>query len=60
VFVTDQPDGDLAVLERRHRQRARVEDRMRAAKATGLGNLPLDRWRRAGLLAARRPAALTS
>ena len=30
----------------RHRQRARVEDRIRAAKATGLSNLPFDRWRR--------------
>jgi hypothetical protein len=46
VFVTDQPDGDLAVLELRHRQRARVEDRIRGAKATGLRNLPFDRWRR--------------
>jgi Transposase DDE domain group 1 len=35
VFLTDQPDGDLAGLELRHRQRARVEDRIRAAKATG-------------------------
>jgi hypothetical protein len=46
VFVTDQPDPDLAGLELRHRQRARVEDRIRAAKATGLANLPFDRWRR--------------
>ena len=46
VFLTDQPDPDIAVLELRHRQRARVEDRIRAAKATGLGNLPFDRWRR--------------
>jgi Transposase DDE domain group 1 len=46
VFLTDQPDGDLATLELRHRQRARVEDRIRAAKATGLANLPFDRWRR--------------
>jgi hypothetical protein len=46
VFVTDQPDPDLARLELRHRQRARVEDRIRAAKATGLQNLPFDRWRR--------------
>jgi Transposase DDE domain group 1 len=36
----------LARLELRHRQRARVEDRIRAAKATGLGNLPFDRLRR--------------
>jgi hypothetical protein len=27
-------------------ERARVEDRIRAAKATGLSNLPFDRWRR--------------
>jgi hypothetical protein len=46
VFLTDQPDPDLAVLELRHRQRARVEDRIRAAKATGLANLPFDLWRR--------------
>jgi hypothetical protein len=46
VFLTDQPDPDLAALELRHRQRARVEDRIRAAKATGLSNLPFDRWRR--------------
>jgi hypothetical protein len=46
VFVTDQADPEIAVLELRHRQRARVEDRIRAAKATGLQNLPFDRWRR--------------
>jgi hypothetical protein len=46
VFLTDQSDPDLARLELRHRQRARVEDRIRAAKATGLANLPFDRWRR--------------
>jgi Transposase DDE domain group 1 len=46
VFLTDQADPDLARLELRHRQRARVEDRIRAAKATGLANLPFDRWRR--------------
>jgi hypothetical protein len=46
VFVTDQPDPDLAGLELRHRQRARVEDRIRAAKATGLQNLPFDLMRR--------------
>jgi Transposase DDE domain group 1 len=46
VFLTDQPDPDPGALELRHRQRARVEDRIRAAKATGLANLPFDRWRR--------------
>jgi Transposase DDE domain group 1 len=46
VFVTDQADPDIARLELRHRQRARVEDRIRAAKATGLRNLPFDLVRR--------------
>jgi hypothetical protein len=46
AFITDQPDPDLARLEFRHRQHARVEDRIRAAKATGARNLPFDRWRR--------------
>jgi hypothetical protein len=46
VFLTDQTDPDLARLELRHRQRARVEDRIRAAKATGLANLPFDLLRR--------------
>jgi hypothetical protein len=46
VFVTDQADPDLAALELRHRQRARIEDRIRAAKATGLRNLPFDLFRR--------------
>jgi DDE family transposase len=46
VFITDQPDADLAQLELRHRQHARVEDRIRGAKATGARNLPFDRWRR--------------
>jgi hypothetical protein len=46
VFLTGQAEPDLAGLELRHRQRARIEDRIRAAKATGLRNLPFDRWRR--------------
>jgi hypothetical protein len=46
VFVTDQDDPDIAQLELRHRQHARVEDRIRCGKATGLRNLPFDRWRR--------------
>jgi hypothetical protein len=45
-FVTDTPDGvvpgQLAGLELRHRQHARVEDRIRGAKATGLRNLPFN------------------
>jgi hypothetical protein len=46
VFITDQDDPDVTRLELRHRQRARAEDRIRAAKATGLRNLPFDLWRR--------------
>jgi len=45
-FFTDTPDGaipgQLAGLELRHRQHARVEDRIRQAKATGLRNLPFN------------------
>lgn len=40
-FVTNTTTGQLADLELRHRARARVEDRIRAAKDTGLANLPL-------------------
>jgi hypothetical protein len=35
------PGRQLADLELRHRRRARAEDRIRAAKDTGLTNLPL-------------------
>jgi hypothetical protein len=35
------PDTQLPDLELRHRRRARAEDRIRAAKNTGLTNLPL-------------------
>jgi Transposase DDE domain group 1 len=40
-FATDATRGQLADLELRHRRRARCEDRIRAAKDTGLRNLPL-------------------
>jgi len=40
AILTDQPDPDIAVLERRHRQRARVEDRIRDDKDTGLQKFP--------------------
>lgn len=46
-FLTDTPragrrrlPGGLAALDLRHRQHARVEDRIRQAKNTGLRNLP--------------------
>ncbi len=40
-FATNTSDMAIAALELRHRQRARAEDRIRAARATGLRNLPL-------------------
>jgi hypothetical protein len=40
AILTDQGDEDIAVLERRHRQRARVEDRIRDDKDTGLAKFP--------------------
>jgi hypothetical protein len=40
-FATSTKTGQLAGLELRHRRRARCEDRIRAAKDTGLRNLPL-------------------
>ena len=41
AFATNTTRGQLPVLELRHRRRARAEDRIRAAKDTGLTNLPL-------------------
>lgn len=45
-FITDTSHGvvagQLGGLELRHRQHARVEDRIREAKATGLRNLPFN------------------
>ncbi|MCP9960769.1 IS1380 family transposase [Streptomyces somaliensis] len=40
-FATNTPDRPIVELELRHRLRARAEDRIRAARATGLRNLPL-------------------
>jgi hypothetical protein len=40
AFLTDTPTGQLPDLEVRHRSHARVEDRIRCGKATGLRNLP--------------------
>jgi len=40
-LATNTKGGQLADLELRHRRRARCEDRIRAAKDTGLRNLPL-------------------
>jgi hypothetical protein len=48
AFLTDTPAGvvpaQAAGLELRHRQHARVEDRIREAKATGLRNFPCRGW----------------
>ncbi|BAU87911.1 transposase [Streptomyces laurentii] len=41
AFATNTTGIPIAALELRHRQRARAEDRIRAARATGLRNLPL-------------------
>lgn len=40
AFVTNTTAGQLAFLEARHRAHARVEDRIRHAKDTGLGRFP--------------------
>jgi hypothetical protein len=40
AFATDTRVGQLAQLEARHRAHARVEDRIRCAKNTGLDRLP--------------------
>jgi hypothetical protein len=40
AFATDTRVGQLARLDARHRAHARVEDRIRCAKDTGLGHFP--------------------
>jgi hypothetical protein len=40
AFLTDTPGGQLPDLEMEHRGHARVEDRIRTGKDTGLRNLP--------------------
>jgi Transposase DDE domain group 1 len=39
-LATDTPTGQLAFLEARHRAHARVEDRVKAIKQTGMGRFP--------------------
>jgi Transposase DDE domain group 1 len=39
VFITNSTDADITYLEARHRGHARIEDRIRCAKDTGLRNL---------------------
>lgn len=40
AFITDTEGGELPELEVRHRSHARVEDRIRTGKSTGLRNMP--------------------
>ena len=40
AFTTNTPRGQLAFLEAPHRAHARVEDRRRTGKDTGIGHLP--------------------
>jgi Transposase DDE domain group 1 len=40
AFITDQDGADVAVLELRHRRRARVEDAIRVGKETGMRKMP--------------------
>jgi Transposase DDE domain group 1 len=44
AILTDQDDREIAVLERRHRQRAHVEDRIRDDNDTGLAKLPFKQF----------------
>ncbi len=46
VLLTDTPGrgNDIAALELRHRQHARVEDRIRNGKDRGMRNLPCQDW----------------
>ena len=48
AFLTDTPGGvipgQVAGLELRHRQHARVEDRIREGKTAGLRNFPCRAW----------------
>jgi hypothetical protein len=44
AILTDQTNDDIAAIECRHRQRARVEDRIRDDKDTGLQKLPFKKF----------------
>jgi hypothetical protein len=46
AFLTDQSEHDIAILDARHRAHARVEDRIRCAKDTGLASMPCDTFDR--------------
>ena len=40
LIATNTPTGHAEFLEARHRPHARVEDRIRTGKNTGIGHLP--------------------
>jgi hypothetical protein len=44
AILTDQPDEGIAEIERRHRQRAHAEDRIRDDKDTGLAKFPFQQF----------------
>lgn len=46
AFLTDLAEPDIAVLDNRHRAHARVEDRIRNAKNTGLAAMPCNTFDR--------------
>jgi hypothetical protein len=46
AFLTDQTGNDIAILDARHRAHARVEDRIRCAKNTGLDAMVCDTFDR--------------
>ncbi len=46
AFLTDQTGNDIALLDARHRAHARVEDRIRCAKNTGLDAMVCDTFNR--------------
>ena len=49
AFLTDQTENDRARLDTRHRGHARVEDRIRTGKDTGMRTLPCDTFDRNAL-----------
>ena len=58
ALLTDL-DGDAVTLEAQHRARARIEDRIKDAKDTGLANLPCGDFARNSVWAALVMVALT-
>ena len=49
AFTTNTPGGQLPFLDARHRAHARVEDRIRTGKDTGIGHLPSRHTHQQGL-----------